>query len=97
MELRCLTSSRNASESFDLRCLVREEMTAWIQQNHPAAFPTMRLTGIPNKSKRLDTHQEALKPIQPRHVSKSKANQGEERDKDGKDGISRKNQRRQIL
>ena len=49
MELRCLTSSRNASESFDLRCLVREEMTAWIQQNHPAAFPTMRLTGIPEQ------------------------------------------------
>jgi small-conductance mechanosensitive channel len=45
MELRCLTSSRNASDSFDLRCLVREGMTDWIQKNYPAAFPTMRLTG----------------------------------------------------
>ncbi|RXH55219.1 mechanosensitive ion channel family protein [Granulicella sibirica] len=44
MELRCLMSSRNASESFDLRCLVREEMTAWIQQNYPNAFPTVRLS-----------------------------------------------------
>jgi small-conductance mechanosensitive channel len=42
MELRCLVSSRNSSENFDLRCLVREEMTAWIQQNHPDAFPTTR-------------------------------------------------------
>jgi small-conductance mechanosensitive channel len=42
MELRCLMSSRNSSENFDLRCLVREEMTAWIQQNYPDAFPTTR-------------------------------------------------------
>jgi small-conductance mechanosensitive channel len=46
MELRCLVSSRNASENFDLRCLVREEMTAWIQQNHPTAFPITRLSAI---------------------------------------------------
>ena len=43
MEIRCLMSSRNSSENFDLRCLVREQMTAWIQQNHPTAFPTSRL------------------------------------------------------
>jgi small-conductance mechanosensitive channel len=42
MEIRCLTSSRNSSESFDLRCLVREQMTAWIQQNYPTAFPITR-------------------------------------------------------
>jgi small-conductance mechanosensitive channel len=42
MELRCLMSSRNSSENFDLRCLVREKMTAWIQQNHPDAFPMTR-------------------------------------------------------
>jgi small-conductance mechanosensitive channel len=46
MELRCLMSSRNASENFDLRCLVREKMTAWIQQNHPAAFPTARFAAL---------------------------------------------------
>ncbi len=43
MEIRCLVSSRNSSENFDLRCLVREEMTAWLQQNHPHAFPIQRL------------------------------------------------------
>jgi small-conductance mechanosensitive channel len=44
MELRCLMSSRNSSENFDLRCLVRERMTEWIQQNYPDAFPTTRFT-----------------------------------------------------
>jgi small-conductance mechanosensitive channel len=44
MELRCLMSSRNSSENFDLRCIVREKMTAWIQQNYPNAFPLTRFT-----------------------------------------------------
>jgi small-conductance mechanosensitive channel len=44
MELRCLMSSRNSGENFDLRCLVREQMTAWIQENYPNAFPTMRFS-----------------------------------------------------
>jgi small-conductance mechanosensitive channel len=46
MELRCLVSSRNASENFDLRCVVREHMAAWIQQNYPTAFPITRLSAI---------------------------------------------------
>jgi small-conductance mechanosensitive channel len=46
MEIRCLVSSRNAGENFDLRCLVREQMTAWIQQHYPAAFPTARIAAI---------------------------------------------------
>ncbi|WP_433984315.1 mechanosensitive ion channel [Tunturiibacter empetritectus] len=50
MELRCLMSSRNSSENFDLRCLVREKMTAWIQQNYPAAFPTTRFASRPDSS-----------------------------------------------
>jgi small-conductance mechanosensitive channel len=46
MELRCLMSSRNSSENFDLRCVVREQMTAWIQQNYPTAFPITRFTAL---------------------------------------------------
>ena len=42
MELRCLMSSRNSSENFDLRCLVRERMIDYIRQNYPSAFPTTR-------------------------------------------------------
>ena len=45
MELRCVVSSRDSGENFDLRCLVREKMTAWIQENYPDAFPTMRFAG----------------------------------------------------
>jgi small-conductance mechanosensitive channel len=46
MEIRCLMSSRNSSDSFDLRCLVREQMTAWIQQNYPNAFPITRFAAM---------------------------------------------------
>ncbi|HEX7157659.1 MAG TPA: mechanosensitive ion channel domain-containing protein [Edaphobacter sp.] len=42
MELRCLVSSRNSSLNFELRCLVREQMTAYVQQHYPNAFPTLR-------------------------------------------------------
>ena len=42
MELRCLVSSHNSSENFDLRCIVREQMTAFIQQHYPDAFPLTR-------------------------------------------------------
>jgi small-conductance mechanosensitive channel len=56
MELRCLMSSRNSSENFDLRCLVREKMTAWIQQNHPAAFPTARFAAMSEIPVQFDPH-----------------------------------------
>jgi hypothetical protein len=46
MELRCLMSSRNSSMNFDLRCNVREKMTAWIQQNYPDAFPRTRFAAL---------------------------------------------------
>src|SRR5207248_8027975 len=45
MELRCLVSSRNSSDNFDLRCEIRERMTAWIQENYPDAFPVTRFAG----------------------------------------------------
>lgn len=45
-ELRCLVSSRNSSDNFELRCLVREQMTAYIQQKYPNAFPTARFAAI---------------------------------------------------
>jgi small-conductance mechanosensitive channel len=46
MELRCLMSSRNSSDNFDLRCLVREKMTEFIQQNYPNAFPITRFAAL---------------------------------------------------
>jgi small-conductance mechanosensitive channel len=44
MELRCLVSSRNSSESFDLRCIVREQMVAFIRDNYPDALPRVRIS-----------------------------------------------------
>ncbi|HTH53466.1 MAG TPA: mechanosensitive ion channel domain-containing protein [Edaphobacter sp.] len=46
MELRCLMSSPNSSQNFDLRCIVREQMIAYIQKNYPHAFPTTRFAAI---------------------------------------------------
>jgi len=46
MELRCLMSSADASKNFDLRCNVREAMIAFVRDNYPEAFPTMRLKGL---------------------------------------------------
>jgi small-conductance mechanosensitive channel len=48
MEIRCLMSARNASEQFDLRCLVREEMVRFIQENYPDAFPRTRFSSLPS-------------------------------------------------
>jgi len=45
MELRCLMSSHNSSQNFDLRCDVREKMTEFIRENYPDAFPTTRFAG----------------------------------------------------
>ena len=46
VEVRCLMSSRNSGDNFDLRCLVREQMIAWIQQNYPNAFPLTRFSAV---------------------------------------------------
>jgi small-conductance mechanosensitive channel len=46
MELRCLMSSHNSSMNFDLRCDVREKMTAFIRENYPNAFPTTRFAAL---------------------------------------------------
>jgi small-conductance mechanosensitive channel len=46
MELRCVTSARNSSDAWDLKCLVREEMTAYIQKNYPDAFPRTRFASV---------------------------------------------------
>lgn len=44
MELRCLISAANSSNQFDLRCIVREKMVTFIQQNYPDAFPRTRFS-----------------------------------------------------
>jgi len=50
MEIRCLVSARDSGKSFDLRCLIREKMIEFVRENHPRAFPTMR----------IESHREAM-------------------------------------
>jgi small-conductance mechanosensitive channel len=42
MELRALVSGRTAATVFDLRCLVREKLIAFLQAEHPQALPGRR-------------------------------------------------------
>ncbi|MDT0346506.1 mechanosensitive ion channel family protein [Streptomyces litchfieldiae] len=39
IEVRAAMSSRNADNSWTLRCAVREELIAWLRDNHPYALP----------------------------------------------------------
>jgi hypothetical protein len=43
MEVRCLMSAVDSSTAFNLQCLVREQMTDWVREHYPTAFPTMRI------------------------------------------------------
>ncbi len=43
IELRALVSARDAPQSWDLRCEVREKLIAWLQQTHPEALSRRRV------------------------------------------------------
>jgi small-conductance mechanosensitive channel len=42
MEVRILASAGSAPRAFDLRCLIREKVIAFLQQEHPHALPRFR-------------------------------------------------------
>lgn len=42
LELRLLISASDASKAWDLRCLLREKIVAFIQENYPASLPRVR-------------------------------------------------------
>ncbi len=42
IEVRALASAGTSPEAWDLRCYLREEMLAWLQNEHPYALPRMR-------------------------------------------------------
>ncbi len=46
MELRCLMSSRNSSENFDLRCMVRERMIEYLRESFPGSLPQVRVSAL---------------------------------------------------
>ena len=51
MELRAVMTARDSSEAFDLRCLVREELIAYIVAEMPAALPKF---AIDNTKQRIE-------------------------------------------
>jgi hypothetical protein len=42
MQLRVLATSADSSKSWDLRCKIREDFIAFIQQHHPQSLPLLR-------------------------------------------------------
>lgn len=41
--VRFVVSAANSGDQWSLRCLVREQMVTWLQQNHPDALPVRRV------------------------------------------------------
>ncbi len=61
IEVRALMSANSAGQAFDLRCEVREQMIAFLQDEHPTALPAQRgITEItqPSVSSRPDAERE---------------------------------------
>jgi hypothetical protein len=42
VQLRALMDARNSSDAWDLRCLVREGLIAYLQKNRPESLPRYR-------------------------------------------------------
>ncbi len=42
MTVRMLMSARNASDAWDLRCMVRESIIRFVQENYPSALPRFK-------------------------------------------------------
>lgn len=42
IQVRAIASAKNSSDAWDLRCLIREKMIVWLQENHPEALPRTR-------------------------------------------------------
>jgi len=52
LELRALASSSSASQSWDLRCEVREKLVDFVQKNYPGSLPRVRAIWSPEPSAR---------------------------------------------
>lgn len=50
IELRALVSAENSSNAWELRCLVREKLISFLQQNYPECLPMVRVELEKDKS-----------------------------------------------
>jgi small-conductance mechanosensitive channel len=68
IELRALVSARSASDAFDLRCDIREQLIGFLQKEHPTALPRARTQSLRADSDEIpqatpdDTGQEGERP-----------------------------------
>ena len=46
VRVRILVSAADSAQLFDLRCLIREELVLFLQQEHPTALPHVRLESL---------------------------------------------------
>ncbi len=53
VELRVLVSTPDSGTSWDLRCLVREQLIAFIQEHYPHALPRLRAELPPSEGRQL--------------------------------------------
>lgn len=51
IEVRMLVSARNAPQTWDLRCEVREKMITFLQREHPSALPRRRAEWVTSDSR----------------------------------------------
>lgn len=71
IRLRALVSAANGSQLWDVRCLVREQMVAWVQANEPAARPLLRAeVGVAN-GVQADGHTHDGMPRSPTDVTRT--------------------------
>ncbi|MET3809367.1 mechanosensitive ion channel domain-containing protein [Arthrobacter sp. UYEF3] len=57
VRVRILVSAGDSASLFDLRCLIREELVLFLQQDYPTALPHVRLESMPSAT--ASTQQEA--------------------------------------
>ena len=61
VRVRILVSAADSTSLFDLRCLIREELVLFLQQNHPTALPHIRLESLPSAAAGAHTSGSATK------------------------------------
>jgi small-conductance mechanosensitive channel len=47
LQLRALLTAKDAGDLFDLRCVVREQLVAWLRDEHPYALPRVSTAEAP--------------------------------------------------
>lgn len=68
VQIRALMDARNSGDAWDIRCIVREQMIAFIAKNYPNSFPKYRseFQATPSEGQSLsDSPSEAKRPIAP--------------------------------